>query len=599
MIFILAFFFNTGKVFAAENFATGYDITYTVLPNGITHAEFQIGITNKTGQYAASSYKVKLGFRSISNVKVFDKTTVFDPTIEKGDASTTVGVSFPDKIAGKNNTRSFTLVFDTDEVAKKRGSVWEINIPGLSKNESFSKFDVHLLYPESFGTPTYVKPFIGSSLKNRYDFTKDKLGRSGISLTFGKNQQYKFNLSYHLKNNNLFPITTEIALPPDTNYQNIIIDTISDKPENVYKDKDGNYLARYYLFPSETKDIVVKGRVKINLTPKTEELTQNEIREYTKELPFWQTNDSKIKETAQKLKTPSAIYEYVVKNLTYDFTRVTQEKERVGAKDVLQNPTSAACLEFTDLFIALARSAGIPARELDGFAFTDNEKERPLSLLKDVLHAWPEYYDFEKKTWVMVDPTWGNTTGGVDYFNVLDFDHIAFAIRGTESTYPVPAGGYKLRREIGIKDVIVVPSETEWDFHPRVDLQLKLPKVAIAGLPIYGTITVKNTGGSAIPKQTIYIESNLLFPKKQNVTFPETPPYGESTIPFNFDSMFFLTNSNSRVTIVLYDKGITQDIVVAPFYKIGWVVIGGVFSVLFIIGLFVITTRARYLFLPR
>ncbi len=63
-----------------------------------------------------------------------------------------------------------------------------------------------------------------------------------------------------------------------------------------------------------------------------------------------------------------------------------------------------------------------------------------MSLVKDVLHAWPEYYDESKKTWIMIDPTWGNTTHGMDYFSSLDFEHITFVIKGLSSTYPVPAG---------------------------------------------------------------------------------------------------------------------------------------------------------------
>src|SRR5205085_322452 len=145
---------------------------------------------------------------------------------------------------------------------------------------------------------------------------------------------------------------------------------------------------------------------------------------------YWQTNDPAIKALGQELKTPKDIYEYVVKTLSYDFTRVTDDKPRLGAALALKNPTSAVCREFTDLFIAIARSAGIPAREVDGFAYTENAKQRPLSLVKDILHAWPEYYDTNKKTWVMVDPTWGSTTGGIDYFQVLDLDHFAFAIKG-------------------------------------------------------------------------------------------------------------------------------------------------------------------------
>ena len=113
----------------------------------------------------------------------------------------------------------------------------------------------------------------------------------------------------------------------------------------------------------------------------------------------------------------------------------------MGALSALNNPTSAVCLEFTDLFVALSRAAGIPAREIDGYAYTNNAHDRPLSLTEDVLHAWPEYYDFDKKAWIMVDPTWGNTTGGIDYFNALDFDHIAFVIKGENSGYPIPAGG--------------------------------------------------------------------------------------------------------------------------------------------------------------
>ena len=55
----------------------------------------------------------------------------------------------------------------------------------------------------------------------------------------------------------------------------------------------------------------------------------------------------------------------------------------------------------------------------------------------------------------MIDPTWANTTGGIDYFNVLDFDHIAFVIKGESSDYPIPAGGYKLQGNEEEKDVNV------------------------------------------------------------------------------------------------------------------------------------------------
>ena len=93
-------------------------------------------------------------------------------------------------------------------------------------------------------------------------------------------------------------------------------------------------------------------------------------------------------------------------------------------------------MEFTDLFITIARSAGIPAREVNGFAYTENPDIQPLSLVNDVLHAWPEYYDSEKGVWIPVDPTWGSTTGGVDYFSKLDLRHFTFVVHGKDSTKP-------------------------------------------------------------------------------------------------------------------------------------------------------------------
>ena len=199
----------------------------------------------------------------------------------------------------------------------------------------------------------------------------------------------------------------------------------------------------------------VNGRAKVLLRPKKQKLSQKERKEYLKEQPFWQTTDKRIKELALELKTPYKIYKYVVDNLKYDFKRLQTGMPRLGALGVLKNPSSAVCLEFTDLFIALARAAGIPAREVNGFAYTQNSKERPLSLVKDVLHAWPEYYDSDMQTWVMVDPTWENTTGGTDYFYTLDFDHLAFVIKGISSTYPIPAGAYKISNNQTARDVIV------------------------------------------------------------------------------------------------------------------------------------------------
>ena len=75
-------------------------------------------------------------------------------------------------------------------------------------------------------------------------------------------------------------------------------------------------------------------------------------------------------------------------------------------------------MEFTDLFIAIAREKGIYSREIQGYGFLWIQKLQPLSLSSDILHAWPEYFDLKTENWVAVDPTWENTSG-IDYFLFL------------------------------------------------------------------------------------------------------------------------------------------------------------------------------------
>jgi len=363
LITFLLYIFSPHFVFASEYFDREYTVLYTVQENGTTSVQITVTLINKTSDYYASSDTIQVGFESITNVKASDPDGPLEPKITKTEAGNEIELTFKKKVVGKDKKLVFNLSFDTPNIAKHDGKIWEINIPGIANPEEFSNFTAEVRVPSTFGKPDYIKPF---QKDNTLIFSKEQLGKSGISLAFGTEQIYQFNLTYHLRNTNVFPIRTEIALPPTTNYQEVVIDAINPHPENVTIDKDGNWLAEYILAPSQRIDVTARGRARIYLEPRPEPLSKDDFRLYTKEKPFWQSNNPKIKELAQKLKTPRAIYDYVVSTLDYDFSRVTQNKPRLGALKALEEPQSAVCLEFTDLFIALARAAGIPAREING-----------------------------------------------------------------------------------------------------------------------------------------------------------------------------------------------------------------------------------------
>lgn len=591
LLWSVCFLFFARTCFAESNFNTTFDVTYSVSEDGNTHALFQGSLQNATDAYYASSYSLQTGFNTMTNIIASDNNGSIQPAIKKTTTGNAITLPFNYKAIGLGSTVHFSFSFDTPDVAKHVGNIWEINIPGIANTTDFSSFTVHLRVPQSFGTPSYIKPVqIGSSL----DFTKDILGNGGISLAFGQQQTYGFNLTYHIRNDQLFPVTTEIALPPTTNYQQVAIDSITPKPNNVTLDKDGNWLAQYSLLPSQKMSVVAKGEVITTLTPQKELLSSANRKLYTQPDSYWEQTDQ-IKQLATELKTPRAIYDYVVGHLHYDFSRVAGAQQRLGAATVLNDPQSAVCLEFTDLFIALSRAAGIPAREIDGYAFTENTQERPLSLLKDVLHAWPEYYDDNLGTWVMVDPTWGNTTKGTDYFDVLDFDHVAFVVKGAKSIYPIPAGGYKFAGEENIKEVYVSFSPESSLPNPQASVDFTIAPTILSGVPINGSVLLTNAGHVLIPPQHVTVANASLTPHSQVVNTPAIPPFGNIHSSVAFDKTSFLTNMTVPITIQVGENKIVRQVNIYPFFLQKNIVIGGIIVVILCIIISIVTTVARRL----
>lgn len=342
----------------------------------------------------------------------------------------------------------------------------------------------------------------------------------GVSAGFGKSQIFNFNLSYHLENSGRGNEDFQIAIPPDTSLQRVYYQNIDPHPAKVVIDEDGNWLAYYNLKPKQRLDITVYGTVQIFASPrKLPKPSDKTLQADTEETAFWQTSDPQIKKLAENLRTPKQIYDFVTSYLTYDNSRVKPDVERMGAKSALANPTKAICMEFTDLFITIARAAGIPAREINGYAHTDNTEIKPLSLVADVLHAWPEYWDDEKQTWVPVDPTWGKTSGA-DYFSKLDLRHFTFVVHGKSATYPYSPGSYKLGTNPQ-KDVFVtfgsLPLERTSDIEIGHNFSLGLTKKTL-------NLSFKNLGSYAQYDLVPSIFFDGVWKKSDSIAV--LPPYG-------------------------------------------------------------------------
>ncbi len=68
---------------ASGNFTTDYNVIYSVKPDGTTHANLSIILTNKSAQYYASSYQMNLGFADITNIVASDSAGIIKTNVSK------------------------------------------------------------------------------------------------------------------------------------------------------------------------------------------------------------------------------------------------------------------------------------------------------------------------------------------------------------------------------------------------------------------------------------------------------------------------------------------------------------------------------------
>lgn len=528
-ICLFAYLLTAPSTWAAGEFVSGYDVSYTIAPSGKTIVTQRITLTNKLSNYYPERFALTLDSDKISSVLAYDEGGLINPVITVRDGKTDISLTFNQPVVGLGKQLNFTIRYEHGDIAHKVGSIWEVYVPGIVDDPDIGSYNVSLQVPASFGQNAYLVPAPESGRV----WTKKQMAKGGIAGAWGSQQNYIFNLSYYLTNPRLTPLTSKIALPPDTAFQKVVIQSLEPQPTTVQQDADGNWLAAYQLGPGQNLTIKAEVGVVVFLEPRVDfPAIVKDSALYLQSDEYWEVGNPQIQQLSETYRTPRQIYDHVVRTLSYDYARINENPTRQGALQALVSPSKSVCMEFTDLFIAMARAAGIPARENVGYAHTTNTKLRPLSLVADVLHAWPEYYDQERRLWIPVDPTWADTTGGVNYFDKLDFDHIVFAIHGLSSSQPIPAGFYKEAGRLG-KDINVSFAEKQIILpQPQFETNLQFAKVVVSGTNPKGLLIVKNQTGALAYKIPVTIEADE-FGLKAEYVKEVLLPYERFEVPFS------------------------------------------------------------------
>lgn len=563
LFFCLAVF--AGRLAAADEFAVRQELTYHIDDQGGTRVKQVLEITNLTSKLYAKNYLLNLQSVNVSHVQAKNKNgDPLETKVTTGQKNTEIEIVFVDPAVGKGKTYRFEVTYELNDLAKKSGQIWEITIPRITDASRFESLEMSLVVPGSFGDPAFLSPAPyekkQTETQNTFLFTKTQLETGTISAIFGQVQIFDFALEYHLENSELGQTITEIALPPDTSRQKVSYKHLDPAPRNVHVDEDGNWIAEYLLKGRQKLDVSAVGQVKIFPPEKSGRFQKKPSPGHFAATQFWPSDNPEIREMADRLSSVEEIYHFVL--ATLDYSDILAGETRLGALGALQSPEKSLCTEFTDLFIALCRAKGVAAREVNGFAYTTNTRLQPLQAVADILHSWPQYWDENLQSWVSVDPTWQETTGGLDYFHKFDLNHFVFVFHGLSDSAPLPPGSYKNGDETS-KDIQIIFGHADIDPTQSFEARLVVNNRLFESRE-KGELIIKNTGQVALYDLPVKLTAQGLdLQTNGGQAVPILPPHGEVSLPFVIKSQAFAFG-HGTLTAKVADYEETREIRFPP-----------------------------------
>ncbi len=491
-------------------------ITYDINDAGTTRITYDINLENSDPNTYITKYTLSTGLSDAKNVEAKlenGQTLSYEIRIE--DSGSNIEVSFPQPRSPQTNVR-WSLSFTSADVINEVGKVKEIAVPGFIGDFDLS---VILKVPNNFGNVNYYSrtpdEISDEGQKKVLKYTAQEIRESGILVSLDDTQVFDFTYKYELKNEEEnTKIRATIALPPDYKNQKIYFDNFEPKPANGYRDADGNYVAEYIVEPGDGYEVLIQGKaVLTNAIDNNFAKPELDLSKYLVQDEYWDTEDAAIvtlvgeltKDISTDKEKGRAIYDYVVNNLSYNQDALSDaNRGRLGAANVLIAKDNAICQEYTDLFITLARAAGLPARMLAGYTTAGIGYDLP----DNTLHAWAEFYT-EEDGWITVDPTWESTSEGFNFFGNVGLSHFVLSIRGIDSEDPPLVLSFVSSDDVS-DNLVIKPVTANVERTNEIVVKTNFPELMRTIIKNKGTISIENNTNVVLTGINIFVESENL-----------------------------------------------------------------------------------------
>lgn len=338
---------------------------------------------------------------------------------------------------GIGQSRTFEVRYKNYGLSEATGALFDIFAPGFSEGFKFSNnntvfsFDTKVLVSRKLGEINFAAPESEKNTTtsyNEFSFSQESLKGTNVWIQVGTSQYYKFVITQEVKAsekiNKGYYNEYKLVLPRDIFEgeieQKVYFQSFDPSPKEIVQDEEGNLIATFKVLSSEDRTITIAGYAELSKTGldvseknsgTLDQIDTQSNSNYLGSSEYWEVDASEIQQLGQELKgQENNVYEIIEKTYqhivdTIDYSEVKRFgiNERQGALKTLQGG-AAVCMEYSDLFLALARAQNIPTRAAFGYGY-----DARLGVDQQEAHQWVQSYIPAQDRWISIDVTWGES----------------------------------------------------------------------------------------------------------------------------------------------------------------------------------------------